>query len=555
MLAPSDGSVLPGACVMVDVTNKTFEAVLPQIISEVRAATFLALDAEFTGLLANAAYKADLFDDGPRRYRKLCASMHHFSITQLGLAVFTGEVDSNSYSVSTYNFYLRPHSCASSDPIIACQTSSLEFLQRFNFDFNKWIYEGVPYMNSEEEENLQTELSALFKGTKPVLLSFELTDHLRAVGEWVAMGCEGGTHTVAGVLDTHSQAMLLAAIHNTFAGLWATLQDGQIVVRSVSSDERERLDTEDPGRTQLVSALVERNAGFTRLFRHLVELRKPIVLHNCILDLMLMYKQFHKRLPSSYSTFKSEVHALFPLLYDTKFVAEEMRSKYRDDAIVSKILHKTSLGELHTALRGDLPVLYVPRLHHSPPDNKYSKDDVMLHEAGYDAILTGTCFVRMAQLCAMISLPVTAPHRPLSPREHLFTLKEYANKIQVPRSAVSCMVLSGEDRPSKRPPWLLVEGQGRGVRVTPGLVSATLAKYGRLDVQPLNNKSVLVATTSWNCLTNILSSLSSETSLQAKIYSRPRLSPLMHTFILSGAVLSTGLGAWLVYKSFKKSSS
>lgn len=91
--------------------------------------------------------------------------------------------------------------------------------------------------------------------------------------------------------------------------------------------------------------------------------------------------------------------------------------------------------------------------------------------------------------------------------------------------------------------------------MTPGLVSATLAKYGRLDVQPLNNKSVLVATTSWNCHTNILSSLSSETSLQAKIYSRPRLSPLMHTFILSGAVLSTGLGAWLVYKSFKKSSS
>jgi len=43
--------------------------------------------------------------------------------------------------------------------------------------------------------------------------------------------------------------------------------------------------------------------GFTRLFKVLVELKKPIVGHNLLLDLMLMYNQFHEQLPSKLSPF------------------------------------------------------------------------------------------------------------------------------------------------------------------------------------------------------------------------------------------------------------
>lgn len=43
--------------------------------------------------------------------------------------------------------------------------------------------------------------------------------------------------------------------------------------------------------------------GFSRLFKLLVELKKPIVGHNLLLDLMLMYKQFHEQLPSKLSPF------------------------------------------------------------------------------------------------------------------------------------------------------------------------------------------------------------------------------------------------------------
>lgn len=539
---------------MVDITNTNFETKFSQILEDIKSCSFVAIDTEFTGLLADNVFKNNLFDNGQQRYHKLCANLRRFSVVQLGLAVFTGIADNNAYSVTSYNFYLRPTSCASSDPIIACQTSSLEFLQKVNFDFNKWLYEGVSYMNLDETEDLRAELLSLFSGKKAVHMSFEIEDHFRAVVMWMASAQDGDTHTLVDVESIDTQALLLPALHNASSGLWVSLQDGQVVVKKVSSCEREKLEVEDPDRAQLVEQIIQRNMGFTRLFQHLVHLRKPVVLHNCLLDLMLIYKQFHRKLPSSYDTFKSDLLEMFPLIYDTKFVAEELRNKLRDNDIVSRIFSKTNLGDLARQLQGEIPVCYLPKLQHRPPDNKYSRGKAALHEAGYDAFLTGFCFLRISHLCAMVQLPLMEHHRPLSPREHISTLKQYANKINVMRSAVHYMSLNGHDPRSKRPPWLVVMGQSRAVRVSPGIVSAALAKYGYLDVQPLNNNSVLVATSSWKSLSEILANLSSESPLKAQIYRRLRYSTLGRSFMWSSAVLSTGLGAWLVYKSFKKSS-
>ncbi|KAG0727008.1 Pre-piRNA 3'-exonuclease trimmer [Chionoecetes opilio] len=435
---------------MVDVTQDNYATLLPQVLEDVRGCSFLAIDTEFTGLLAHQTFSNNLFDDGQRRYQKLCGNLRRFSVVQLGLAVFTGIADTNAYSVRSYNFYLRPHSCASSDPIIACQTSSLEFLQKVNFDFNKWLYEGVVYMNADEVEDLRTELVSLFNGKKALHMSFEIERHYKEVGSWMASAKDGDTHTVVAVQDIHAQALLLAALHNT-PGLWATL----------------------------------------------------------------LHDQFHRKLPDSYAAFKSDVHVMFPALYDTKFVAEELKNQYRENKNVGRIFNKTSLGELAAAVQGELPVMYPPKLRHLPTNNKYSQDGASLHEAGYDAFLTGLCFVRIS---------------------HLFA-----------------MSLDGRDPSSKRPPWLVVQGQSRALRVSPGMVSAALAKYGHFDVQRLNNTSVLVATASWRSLTEILANVSSE-GLKAQVYTSLRHSTLARSVMWSSAVLSTGLGVWLAYKSFKKSS-
>ncbi|XP_069960246.1 pre-piRNA 3'-exonuclease trimmer isoform X2 [Cherax quadricarinatus] len=486
---------------MVDITTNNFNNILPEILSDVKSSSFVALDTEFTGLLADAAFKGSLFDGGPQRYQKLVSNIRRFTVCQLGLAVFKGVPDVNAYTVTSYNFYLRPHSCVSFDPTFMCQSSSLEFLQKYKFDFNKWLYYGVPCMNSDEAEELRGELSSIVKGNKVFRIPYE------------------------------------------------------VLVQKVSSCERERLEAKDPEGTEFIDSIVTNMLGFTTIFRCLADHHKPLVLHNCLLDLMLIYKQFHQNLPPSYEVFKSNLHEMFPLIYDTKFIATELKYFYKEkNDQVRSLFSNTGLVELSSCLKRDESVLYLPTLSHHPPDNKYSGSEMLLHEAGYDAYLTGGCFLHMAHLHAMLQIP-SLQHRPMSPREHVFALKNLANQVQIQRAAVRCVALNGPDPPLKRPPWLVVEGRSRSMRVTPGMVSLALAQYGNPDVIPRNNNSVLVATTSWKCTRDILTDLAEDRYMKAQLYKKLRHSPLVRSLAWSGVVMSTGLSVWIVYSTLRKSSS
>lgn len=55
---------------------------------------------------------------------------------------------------------------------------------------------------------------------------------------------------------------------------------------------------EDP---MLEDALIESYIGFSKVFKLLVTLKKPMVGHNTLLDLMFMYQQFYKPLPRMYN--------------------------------------------------------------------------------------------------------------------------------------------------------------------------------------------------------------------------------------------------------------
>lgn len=65
----------------------------------------------------------------------------------------------------------------------------------------------------------------------------------------------------------------------------------QVVIQKVSASERTRLQAEDPEGVEFAETIVRNMLGFTTIFHYLTELQKPLVLHNCLLDLMLIYKQ------------------------------------------------------------------------------------------------------------------------------------------------------------------------------------------------------------------------------------------------------------------------
>lgn len=71
----------------------------------------------------------------------------------------------------------------------------------------------------------------------------------------------------------------------------------------ISPDSRTILEQEEG--SILENVLVESYIGFSKVFKLLVTLKKPIVAHNALLDLMFMYQQFYKPLPSMYNVEKS----------------------------------------------------------------------------------------------------------------------------------------------------------------------------------------------------------------------------------------------------------
>mgnify|MGYP002051690254 CR=1 FL=1 len=88
-------------------------------------------------------------------------------------------------------------------------------------------------------------------------------------------------------------------------------------MRRVTAEERKRLEDEE-GAEILIDKLVDSFLGFSKLMRHVSKSGKPLVGHNCLLDLIKIYHQFFKKLPKYYKEFKKEIHKVFPVIFDTK---------------------------------------------------------------------------------------------------------------------------------------------------------------------------------------------------------------------------------------------
>ncbi|KAF8061172.1 PAT17 [Scenedesmus sp. PABB004] len=125
------------------VTRSNFAAALPAVAAALASCQFWAFDCEMSGLFlaGQEDYAADDVDD---RYAKAAAAAEQFLVTQFGLSCFTWA--GGAYEARSFNFTLFPSPTEDVDARFMCQASALAFLAEQGFDFNRMVYEGVPFL-------------------------------------------------------------------------------------------------------------------------------------------------------------------------------------------------------------------------------------------------------------------------------------------------------------------------------------------------------------------------------------------------------------------------
>ncbi|XP_022243019.1 pre-piRNA 3'-exonuclease trimmer-like [Limulus polyphemus] len=529
---------------MVEVLSSRFDAIFPKIESSINQAAFIAIDTEFTGLNTGPSTKPCLFDTPAERYKKLQLSVQQYVICQIGLSAFVKDQEANSYVAHTFVFYLRPHSFGILNKRLWWQASSLEFLCHNHFDFNKFAYDGISYLNEEEEMIVKSELTnrSLLMALDRDIDESSLQHHCSQVSAWLSTAKQGERLILQKEMKGVSGYILLSEIRQKFASVWAYVSDDlTLIVEKVSKEKRNELVTSAGSEED---KMLNKLLGFTRVFRLLKDAKKPLVGHNLLMDLMLMYNQFYKPLPDSYKHFKQEIHRIFPIIFDTKHMKQSMRKIFEEKGFycTGNLLE---LYQAFTSPKGQFLALYYPRVTHAIGFDRYATDTAP-HEAGFDAYAAGYVFMRIAHILAMKNVRIQAAH-PLSWSEHQGAVEPYKNKINLIRGSLHHLVLDGEDPAFERPQWLFVEVKSNKA-LDPMELAQMMSQHGSVDIQRVSRSGALIAAGNFTCARSIMTAFKNHAEYRVVKYNVFHHSREIKVLLWSAFFISGGVTFYLLFK-------
>uniref|UniRef100_A0AAY5EJL9 Poly(A)-specific ribonuclease PARN n=1 Tax=Electrophorus electricus TaxID=8005 RepID=A0AAY5EJL9_ELEEL len=411
-----------------EVTRQNFKDSLCPIYSAIEEADFLAIDGEFSGISDGPSVSAltNGMDTPGERYVKLRKHSMDFLLFQFGLCTFRYDQSQSKYLMKAFNFYIfpKPFSRNSPDIKFICQSSSIDFLASQGFDFNKVFRSGIPYLNQEEESQLREQYE-------------ERRSQVNGAGtpSYISPNsCKGPVN----VPDEHKDFIGRVVVSFLHCSLPHRFQRKLIYQtlnwNKVDEEERRRMEQQKYEREQ------SHSCGLQICEFHLASLSLPqgklVVGHNMLLDVMHTIHQFYCSLPEELDDFKEVTMCVFPRLLDTKLMASTQPFK--------ELITNTSLAELEKQLK-EKP-FKAPRVECSEGFQSYDTASERLHEAGYDAYITGLCFISMANYLGSF---LTPPRSHISARSKL--LEPFYNKLFLMRVIdIPYLNISGPDLQPKR---------------------------------------------------------------------------------------------------------
>ncbi|XP_058390031.1 poly(A)-specific ribonuclease PNLDC1 isoform X2 [Diceros bicornis minor] len=365
------------------------------------------LDIEFTGLRSNLSrpQQISLFDLPSEWYLKTRRSVQQFTICQIGLSVFSSiEGESNKYVAHSCNFFLFPTTFGILDSEFSFQASSVQFLNQYGFDYNKFLKNGIPYMNEEQEKKIKHNILTGNWSVRSSLDKDQIKVVIDEVTRWLDLADEGDWMTLPGIAGFQAFEVQLV-LRQALPDIWTVLKDQGVIVKKVSKQHRWYLDNTSCDRESCWKEKILLSArGFTVFFQMLVKAQKPLVGHNMMMDLLHLHEKFFRPLPESYNQFKLNIHKLFPVLIDTKNVTKDVWKELNFPRV-------SNLSEVYEVLNSDLnPTKNSgPVIIHASKCEKYVETKYP-HEAAYDAFLCGSVLLKVAHLLLWrVHGPLAAP--------------------------------------------------------------------------------------------------------------------------------------------------
>ncbi|KYN27188.1 Poly(A)-specific ribonuclease PARN [Trachymyrmex cornetzi] len=401
-----------------------FQDVLNELDSVLKDATFLSIDGEFTGLITGP--DGSQFDTPAQYYSKIRTGSMNFLLMQFGLSVFTHNPDTHKYSQRSYNFYVfpKPINRQVTDTRFMCQSSSIIFLANKDFDFNKLFKHGIPYLAASDEEKLVKRLEEKRK-MKEENYTIPITDNDKPQIEEICSRIENFLASDAKeLMIDHCNGFMRRLVYQEARIRWPNkiivenkMENGWqclLVQRVGTKQEEEERENQKREKEKLE---VKQAVGLSNLLKKIVESEKIIVGHNMLLDLCHIVHQFFTSLPKDYSEFKTLLHGLFPNLLDTKVICQSQHFK--------ELVGSSNLNLLIDVV--SKPPFSIPDI--EPVEGRsYSLSREKYHEAGYDAYITGLCFIALSNYLGKLQHIENATVLANSP-----LLNPFLNKIPVPR--------------------------------------------------------------------------------------------------------------------------
>ncbi|KAF8410873.1 hypothetical protein HHK36_003410 [Tetracentron sinense] len=462
------------------VTKINFDSALEALRSHVRDADFVSVDLEMTGVTSAPWRDSFQFDRFDIRYLKVKDSAEKFAVVQFGVCPFRWDSSKESFIAHPYNFYVFPRKELPADGPsyeFLCQTTSMDFLAKYQFDFNACIHEGISYLSRGQEAEALKRLNLAYedevvnsgghlKEVRDIpLVSMSdvlFTERMKNIfAKWrngLLHNRDGWSQFEGDSNDkkkfqtiffkmrpalalngftSHQLRLIQLVTRKHFKDLAYVRVNGEksseqkLVVYTESKDDKDLLVKEvKDGFRKEAEVKIKAAVGFRHVIDLLSSEKKLIIGHNCFLDVAHIYSKFLGPLPSTVEEFVSSVHKNFPYIIDTKQLLNtdnilQHRMKKKGTSLSSAfalLCPQIASASLNSGLASQLCVKVEVQVDDLRSSNWNSGAK---HEAGYDAFMTGSVFV---QACSHLGIDFKR-HSPSTGLAHNEKLQKHINLL------------------------------------------------------------------------------------------------------------------------------